>query len=242
MSGPLTNPKRNSLGEANRIEAAYARRDAEALEHRYSDFQIANLLRVQEFERRLLRRLPSKANTSLEEQKILEVGCGTGYWIRKFIQWGARPGNLAGVDLLTARIQMARELCPSAVTLDCREASRLDFENGSFDIVFQATVFTSILDIEMKAAVAREMLRVLKQDGVIIWYDFFVNNPRNPDVRGIGKRELQQLFPGCRIHCERITLAPPLGRLLARFSSLAYGVASGLRILSTHYLASIQKY
>jgi hypothetical protein len=49
----------------------------------------------------------------------------------------------------------------------------------------QFTVFTSILDKDMKRNIAAEMLRVLKPKGVIIWYDYFVNNPKNSDVRGV---------------------------------------------------------
>ena len=36
----------------------------------------------------------------------------------------------------------------------------------------------------MKQAVAEEMLRVLKPQGLILWYDYHVNNPWNKDVRG----------------------------------------------------------
>ena len=64
----------------------------------------------------------------------------------------------------------------------------------------------------MKQAIAREMLRVLKPQGSILWYDFFMDNPRNSNVRGIGRRELASLFPDCRIWLRRVTLAPPLAR------------------------------
>jgi ubiquinone/menaquinone biosynthesis C-methylase UbiE len=226
--------------EAARIARAYAQREATA--QRYSHFEPGNLLRLQELERRLLRLIAAAAKEELGSKTILEIGCGTGQWLRQFIQWGAKPDNIVGVDLLPERIAIARWLCPSGVHLECREASKLDFGDGSFDIVFQSTVFSSILDPDMKDALAGEMLRVLRQDGAIFWYDFFINNPWNPDVRGVGKRELQVLFPGCRVRCERITLAPPLGRLLGRLSRSAYGLASTLRFGCTHYLALIEKH
>jgi len=56
--------------------------------------------------------------------------------------------------------------------------------------IHQFTVFTSILDISMKQSIAGEMLRVLKPDGIILWYDYYRNNPMNPDVRGVKKREI----------------------------------------------------
>ena len=41
----------------------------------------------------------------------------------------------------------------------------------------------------MKQKVAAEMLRVVKPQGLILWYDFRYNNPRNSNVRGIGAAE-----------------------------------------------------
>ena len=105
----------------------------------------------------------------------------------------------------------------------------------------QFTVFTSVLDAVMKHQIAAEMLRVVKDEGFIVWYDFHVNNPWNPDVRGIKKREIAQLFPGCRLTLQRLTLVPPLARLLAPYSWLAcYGLGK-IPWLCTHYLGLIAK-
>ena len=93
----------------------------------------------------------------------------------------------------------------------------------------------------MKDRIAIEMLRVLKPGGFVIWYDFFVDNPRNPDVRGVRKSEIHRLFPGCQIDLRQITLAPPIGRLVARYSPLVYMLLSRTKILCTHYLGLIKK-
>lgn len=227
--------------EAERIAKAYERRGLSEMRARYSLFLRPNLLRTQEVERRLLKVIGPRVNLDLRETKVLDVGCGSGNWLRQFIQWGASPSNVAGIDLLEDRIAQARRLCPPEVQLEVGEASHLDFADQSFDIVFQSTVFSSILDGEMRRAVAQEMLRVLAPSGFVLWYDFFLNNPRNPDVRGIGKHELDRLFPRCRIQCERLTLAPPIGRALGRVSAFAYNVVSALRFASTHILAVIEK-
>ncbi|MBE7445133.1 MAG: hypothetical protein HS132_07745 [Planctomycetia bacterium] len=50
-------------------------------------------------------------------------------------------------------------------------------------------LFTSILDIHMKRSISREMLRVLKPDGVILRYDYHMNNSKNPDVTGVKKEK-----------------------------------------------------
>jgi ubiquinone/menaquinone biosynthesis C-methylase UbiE len=227
--------------ESQRIIEAYNRRDRALPPGRYSSFEVSHLLLQQELERRILGVLGNRTHQNLAGKRILEVGCGSGRWLRQFIQWGAAPEDLAGVDLLPERIVQAHKLCPAGVHLECGDASYLAFAAQSFDIVFQAMAFSSILSGEVKGSVAKEMLRVLRKDGFILWYDFFVNNPRNADVRGVRKNELHQLFSGCRIECARVTLAPPIGRILGRFSKSAYRFVSALRFASTHYLAVIEK-
>jgi hypothetical protein len=43
------------------------------------------------------------------------------------------------------------------------------------------------------------MMRVLRPGGLIALYEFRMNNPRSPRVRGVSLRSLERLFPGCRI-------------------------------------------
>jgi hypothetical protein len=85
------------------------------------------------------------------------------------------------------------------------------------------------------------MLRLLKRSGLIVWYDFRVNNPWNSNVRGIGRREISELFPHCRIELRRITLAPPLLRVLAPYSWFASYSLGNIPWFCTHYLGAIRK-
>jgi ubiquinone/menaquinone biosynthesis C-methylase UbiE len=228
----------HTVDEAARIRAVYARRD-ESMS--YSFFEIAQLLAVQERERKLLALLKARGIASLEQVKILEIGCGDGLWLRQFVNWGARPERLTGIDLLPARIERARALCPAKINLQCGDASSLGFSDGQFDIVFQSTIFTSILDRDTKRRVAFEMLRVLRPEGLVLWYDFYMNNPANPDVRGVGKSEIERLFPNCNVSLQKLTLAPPIGRRVAPISTTLYRALSQIKPLCTHYLGSITK-
>jgi ubiquinone/menaquinone biosynthesis C-methylase UbiE len=224
--------------ELARIQAVYARRHDRPV---YSIFEPAQLLAIQERERELLRMLSARGIATLESSKILEVGCGTGIWLREFVRWGAQPENITGVDLLPERIAEARRLSPPQIKLECGSATQLKSGNAEFDFVVQSTVFTSILDPTIKTQVAREMLRVLKPKGCIIWYDFRFNNPRNPDVRGIKSKEVRSLFPGCRVEFHKVTLAPPLARRVARSSRTLYAILCSIAVLRTHYLALITR-
>jgi len=227
--------------EVKRIIDAYARRLESIDSERYSAFELSNLLRIQELERVLLKLVGCHFQKDLRHKIILEIGCGSGYWLRQFIQWGARPENLFGVDLLEERIRTGRELCPSGVQLELADASNLDFRDNSFDLILQLTVFTSIVNHRMKEKVASEMNRVLKPGGAIVWYDYFMSNPSNPDVRGVTRKEIVQLFPELSISLKRITLAPPIARVVGPLSPALYRALSTLKPFCTHYLGFFKK-
>jgi ubiquinone/menaquinone biosynthesis C-methylase UbiE len=230
---------RHTAVEEARIRAAYAKREKD--DARYSWFNPAYQLMIRECERRILARLKQIGFADLQSKSVLEIGCGRGYWLREFVKWGARPENVTGIDLLMDRVVQARELCPAGVRVHCGSAAQLPFSAESFDIVLQSTVFTSILDQDLKRQVACEMMRVIKRDGIILWYDYHVNNPWNPDVRGIKRREIGGLFPRCLIELQRITLLPPLARRLAPYSFLACYFLEKVPLLCTHYLGIIRK-
>jgi len=224
--------------DAARVREAYARRRAE---RRDSWFNPGHLYMVQQRERRVLDLLARERLDRLDETRVLEVGCGGRTWLRDFIKWGARPEHLTGVDLLEDRIAEARRACPPAVRLVCANAAALEFPDASFDLVLQATMFTSILDASVRRAVAAEMLRVTAPRGLILWYDYHVDNPSNPDVRGVRKAEIHELFPRCSIRLQRVTLAPPLARAIAPYSQAACLLLESIPLLRTHYLGAIRK-
>jgi ubiquinone/menaquinone biosynthesis C-methylase UbiE len=230
--------------EAKRIVEAYERRDVKygaRKTNKYSMFNRGALLKIQEVHFEILQALRRFHYDDLTKLKLLEVGCGRGYYVRQFVQWGMPPENICGVDLLPDRIEAARKLCPPAVTLLCGDASRLQFDDSSFDLVLEASAFTSIFDLAMAKSIAREMMRVLKPGGAILWYDFWASNPENPDVRGWKRGQIEELFPGMKIHLKRITLAPPIGALVGKASISLYRALSAIKALDTHYLGVFQK-
>ena len=238
LEKPIVVSSESLRAEESRIQEAYARRKRGNL---YSCFNPAQLLLVQEREKRFLRLFSRHGCAPLTGKKILEIGCGTGELLREFIKWGARPENIVGIELLSERVAEAIELCPQSMEIQQGNAAKLQFPDNAFDVVVQSTVFTSVLDAQIKRQMASEMRRVLRPDGIIIWYDYFVNNPRNPDVRGVKRREIHAIFPQCEIRLQRIILAPPISRLLAPYSWLLCYFLSKLPWLCTHYIGVIRK-
>jgi SAM-dependent methyltransferase len=236
MGSPRPEGAERWAGEEVRIRGAYGRRTDHS---RYSWFNRAHLLAMQEVEEAMLAALARHGRARLDDVDLLDVGCGKGGWLREFVKFGAQPHRLHGVDLLPDRIDEARRLCPMGTVLRCASATTLEFETARFDIVLQSMLFTSVLDPTMRQRIAAEMLRVVKPDGLIIWYDYYVSNPQNADVRAVSKRELRRLFPGCAIDLQRITLAPPLARRIAPRSRAVWSMLRAIPWLRTHYLAVI---
>jgi len=172
----------------------------------------------------------------LSDKKILDVGCGWGSWLLLFLSWGVRPQNLCGIDLLPERAEVARQRLPkSEIVLGRAEA--LPWPDDSFDLVFQFTVFSSVPSPPAREEIAKEIWRTLKPGGYFVSFDYFIAHPANPYTVGIGKRELERLFPKAAFDSRRVGLFPPLARrLVPLLFSLAH-VLEKTRILSGHRLA-----
>jgi ubiquinone/menaquinone biosynthesis C-methylase UbiE len=224
--------------EEARIQRAYAHRRKQGRDRTSSWSRPAYAYDMQDRERKVLATL-QRLGVRLAETRVLEVGCGTGAWIRDFVRWGAAPENIRAIDLLPECVVEARQRCAPGVHLQCCSATSLPFADSSFDLVLQATMFSSILEPAVRRVIAAEMLRVAGSNGVILWYDLSVNNPWNANVRGIGRAEVQELFPGCRIELQQISLAPPLARWIAPWSHQLWVLLASVPWLCTHYLCVI---
>ena len=132
-------------------------------------------------------------------------------------------------------------MLPEAVAVHVGDAAAIDLEPASQDVVYAATVFSSILDPAFQQRLAAAMWRWVKPGGGVLWYDFTVDNPRNADVRGVPPARLRALFPEARSDARRVTLAPPLARALVRVHPLLFRPFNALPWLRTHLLAWVGK-
>ncbi|WP_411032161.1 class I SAM-dependent methyltransferase [Spongiimicrobium sp. 3-5] len=175
---------------------------------------------------------------SLNGIKVLEVGAGTGDNIGIFKELGINHQHIFANELLSDRLAVLRQRHPDINVIDGDALKITEEEGGTFDIVLQATVFTSILDSEFKTKLANKMWSLLKPGGVIIWYDFAFDNPRNKDVKGVKQKEVKQLFDKSKnIVFHRTTLAPPIGRRVSKL----YPMFNFFPFLRSHIIAEIYK-
>jgi SAM-dependent methyltransferase len=175
------------------------------------------------------------------ESRVLDIGCGAGAHLHFFLRLGFRPDALVGTELQPDRIAAARSQLPAAVSLLSGDASQVDLPAASFDVVFQSLVFSSILDDQLQEELARKMWELTRPGGGVLWYDFTWNNPRNPDVRGVPISRVQQLFPHAQPSIRRVTLAPPLARLVTSVHPAMYSLFNCLPLVRTHVLCWLAK-
>lgn len=174
----------------------------------------------------------------IDNIKMLEIGAGTGGNIYFFKKLGLKWENIYANELLPDRFEILKTTFPN---INLYEGDACEIEQDAkelFDIVFQSTVFTSILDTKFKELLAKKMWTLLKPSGIVLWYDFAFDNPSNKDVKGIKKKEIKSLFKEAKsIKFYKTTLALPIGREIKK----SYPFVNIFPFLRTHLIAVIEK-
>jgi SAM-dependent methyltransferase len=112
------------------------------------------------------------AATGLANPRLLEVGCGSGYYSEVFAT--LLPGGVryTGIDYSGAMIARARAHYP-ATAFEAADATKLPYANGAFDVVFNGVSLMHIIDY---VAAIREAARVAAGfcvfHGVPVFHDY----------------------------------------------------------------------
>jgi SAM-dependent methyltransferase len=150
--------------EIEKIAERYERRKAVVC-GRYARFNPEVIAGTQERHRALVSLLKTHGIADFGGVDVLEIGCGSGANLLELLLLGAKPENLVGNELLPERAEQARHMLPQAVRLFPGDSSALPFEEASFDIVYQSTVFSSILDDALQCRIAEAMWRWVRPGG-----------------------------------------------------------------------------
>jgi SAM-dependent methyltransferase len=228
------------VAERERIQVEYERRAREVSPDKYAAWQPAELFMVETRNRTAASMLHELNVFPRLGDHCLEVGYGNLGWLSELINWGIAEPDVHGIELNAKRAAHARQLLPAA-DLRIGDAVELPWKNDTFQLVITSTLFTSVLDREVQELIAGEIERVLAPGGVLLWYDFAYDNPRNANVRGIRRNQIKKLFPSLRGNIKSVTLAPPLARLVAPRSLTLANLLEGIPFLRTHLLAVLVK-
>ena len=191
---------------------------------------------------REIAKLLNKTRIHLDGKKILDVGCGTGGVLRGFVEMGADPENCFGTDILEYRIEKAKAKNP-AINYAMTDGKTLPFADESFDIIIQTTAFSSMENKEARIQNAKEIERVLKSGGMLIWYDMKRNlrNLWSSFPAPISKTDLISYFPEMEIIYDKpmhFVAVSPIAKISPFLAKVTEIFPS---ILKSHILAGFRK-
>ncbi len=107
-------------------------------------------------------------------ERILDVGCGTGFHLETLVTAGASP---VGMDFSEGMLQKAHERVPSVPLIRADLHETFPVPSASFDAVLCALVSEHLRDLR---PICREMRRVLRDGGRMVFSAF------HPDMAEAG--------------------------------------------------------
>jgi ubiquinone/menaquinone biosynthesis C-methylase UbiE len=180
----------------------------------------------------LARSLPGRSAS------ILDVGCGNGALLATVAQrWP--DVRLAGLDLQPERISEARVNVPDA-RLVVGSADALPFDDAAFDVVTAVTLMSSLPSEAMEWDAAREITRVTRPGGWLVWFDLRYDNPWNEAVHGLDAKRLARLFPGWTQELRSSTVLPPVARRLGPATPVLYPILELVPPLRSHLIGRLR--
>jgi ubiquinone/menaquinone biosynthesis C-methylase UbiE len=234
------NDTKRFAAERLRIHKEYRRREREISTDLYAPWDPAEIF-MQAGRRRIAAILLHRMGVFPGPNDCcLEIGFGNHGWLVDLLSWGITPDRLYGIELNPERVARAKSLFPNA-DLQLGDAVQMPWPDETFQLVVASTVLSSVLCQDARGRIAEEVTRVLRPGGALLWYDLAINNPRNPNIRKVDRRELGILFPRLSGEIRSVTLAPPLLRLIVHRSFLAASILESIPFLRTHILAVLIK-
>jgi ubiquinone/menaquinone biosynthesis C-methylase UbiE len=175
---------------------------------------------------------------------ILDVGCGSGFSMQLFLNFGLEPERMQGIDISEERIARGRKRHP-ALRFSLDDATNMKFGANTFDLAMESTMFVQITDEDMAQGIAEEMIRVVKPGGHILLTDWRYSFGR-PGYSAVSPARIARLFSvgkDTEVVCVKHgALLPPLGRFLSKYlSSLYFPVAKLFPLLVGQVTIALRK-
>lgn len=117
---------------------------------------------------------------------VLDVGCGTGSFLAAYVAAGCRG---FGIDASPAMLERAERRLGGRADLRLGDATRLPYEDDSFELVLAATLLHE-LDEPARGAALAEMARAVKPGGRVLVVDYGTDPLR---IKGLVMRWLSLL-------------------------------------------------
>ena len=123
----------------------------------------------------LYERLIGDFNMKPDGGNVLDVGSGSGRWIRFFME-RYRPQRLVGIDYSAASVELLKKWHPrGAAALEFRHADLADPDldlGGTFDLINVANVLFHIPETELFTRAVANLARLVAPDGFIVTTEY----------------------------------------------------------------------
>lgn len=187
----------------------------------------------------LERILAATANRLGGDAEILDMGCGSGWWLDAFREQGVDPARLHGVDAIEERIAAGEERLPDS-DLRVGDVRRLPYGDRMFSVVLIVSVLSDLQSQEDVDTALGEATRVLAPGGILLVYEPRLPNPFNSEVHRISRRTLNRALGPDRVETP-LTVLPPLSYRLGSLAPKAYPKLARVRPLLSHRLVEYRK-
>lgn len=113
----------------------------------------------------------------VQGRDVLDIGCGTGRWLRHLSDLGAR--SLCGIDNSAAMLSVAKSTCSPSTKLHLADALSLPLPDASVDLVIGSFLLSYVEAVD---TFIEEVHRVLRDGGLLLLSDL------HPEARRHGWR------------------------------------------------------
>jgi ubiquinone/menaquinone biosynthesis C-methylase UbiE len=144
--------------------------------HRARMYEVSSSIAFAGLRRRVFDGLVGKSGAGPGD-RVLDVGCGTGYFARRAARAVLPGGEVVGIDPSPSVIEYARGRAPAHCTFVVAGAEALPQPDGSFDLVISSLAMHHLPE-PLRPVALREMHRVLRPGGRLFIADF--RPPANP--------------------------------------------------------------
>lgn len=171
---------------------------------------------------------------------ILDVGCGSGWWLEHLVGRPEVHAKLHGLELLPERVEAARHRVPAA-TINPGDGRRLPYRDHSFDVVSLFTVLSSLPGRTDAELAVQDAWRVLAPDGVLLVWEPRLPNPLNQHTTLISRDLLRRGTADAKIDFRTTTVLPALARRLGDRTEDLYPRLARIPAIRTHRLACVHR-